>query len=133
MQAVDRWLPPFSLAAASHYSGSALRPMDHHHHHHNHGDHHGDDHGDHQDDDHGDDHGDHHQTHLFLIYVYYIKCVHYLGGTICKAFIGRAEFYGGLDLHFPWGTRYVRNIFNLDSLTMKLHSVIVGYRGILIS
>ena len=24
-RAVDRWLPPFSLAAASHYSGSALR------------------------------------------------------------------------------------------------------------
>ena len=43
------------------------------------------------------------------------------GGTICKAFIGRAEFYGGLDLHFPWGAGYVRNILNLDSHTITLH------------
>ena len=35
------------------------------------------------------------------------------GATICKAFIGRAEFYGGLYLHFPWGVGcYVSYILN---------------------
>ena len=54
--AVDRWLPPFSLAAAaSHYSGSALHPTDHHDHDHDHDDDH--------DDDHDHDHDHHfHQT-----------------------------------------------------------------------